>query len=120
MKKNLNVTYSLRFNTSVSILSSYLQFIDDWLKRDRFMFIGWSGLLYLPTIRFEYWFMVYRNILCYWFVRLLWFYFTIGNSNYLYLRSYNVIYSIPLVIMYQYSFSILLVNLVGILHQAME
>ena len=23
--------------------------VDDWLKRDRFVFIGWSGLLLLPT-----------------------------------------------------------------------
>ena len=22
--------------------------LDDWLKRDRFVFIGWSGLLLLP------------------------------------------------------------------------
>ena len=23
--------------------------IDDWLRRDRFVFVGWSGLLLLPT-----------------------------------------------------------------------
>ena len=23
--------------------------LDDWLKRDRFVFIGWSGLLLFPT-----------------------------------------------------------------------
>ena len=23
--------------------------VDDWLKRDRFVFIGWSGLLLFPT-----------------------------------------------------------------------
>ena len=23
--------------------------LDDWLKRDRFVFVGWSGLLLLPT-----------------------------------------------------------------------
>jgi len=22
--------------------------VDDWLKRDRFVFIGWSGLLFIP------------------------------------------------------------------------
>jgi photosystem II P680 reaction center D2 protein len=22
---------------------------DDWLKRDRFVFVGWSGLLLFPT-----------------------------------------------------------------------
>ena len=26
-----------------------IRFIDDWLKRDRFVFIGWSGLLLFPT-----------------------------------------------------------------------
>ena len=49
MQKNLHVTYSLRFDDSVSIISYYLQFVDDWLKRDRFIFIGWSGMLLLPT-----------------------------------------------------------------------
>ena len=23
--------------------------LDDWLKRDRFIFVGWSGLLLFPT-----------------------------------------------------------------------
>ena len=23
--------------------------LDDWVKRDRFVFVGWSGLLLLPT-----------------------------------------------------------------------
>jgi photosystem II P680 reaction center D2 protein len=23
--------------------------VDDWLKRDRFVFVGWSGLLLFPT-----------------------------------------------------------------------
>jgi len=23
--------------------------VDDWLKKDRFVFIGWSGLLLFPT-----------------------------------------------------------------------
>ena len=23
--------------------------LDDWLKRDRFVFVGWSGLLLFPT-----------------------------------------------------------------------
>ena len=22
--------------------------LDDWLKRDRFVFVGWSGLLFMP------------------------------------------------------------------------
>jgi photosystem II P680 reaction center D2 protein len=24
------------------------ELVDDWLKRDRFIFIGWSGLLFFP------------------------------------------------------------------------
>ena len=23
--------------------------VDDWLKKDRFVFVGWSGLLLFPT-----------------------------------------------------------------------
>ena len=26
----------------------WFDILDDWLKRDRFVFIGWSGLLLLP------------------------------------------------------------------------
>ena len=26
-----------------------LTYLDDWLKRDRFVFVGWSGILLLPT-----------------------------------------------------------------------
>jgi photosystem II P680 reaction center D2 protein len=26
-----------------------VSFLDDWLKRDRFVFIGWSGLILFPT-----------------------------------------------------------------------
>ena len=28
---------------------SWFDLLDDWLKRDRFVFVGWSGLLLLPT-----------------------------------------------------------------------
>ena len=28
--------------------------LDDWLKRDRFVFIGWSGLLLLPCAYLSY------------------------------------------------------------------
>ena len=28
--------------------SSWFDLLDDWLKRDRFIFIGWSGLLFIP------------------------------------------------------------------------
>jgi photosystem II P680 reaction center D2 protein len=27
--------------------------IDYWLKKDRFVFVGWSGLLLFPTARFS-------------------------------------------------------------------
>ena len=26
--------------------------VDDWLRRDRFVFVGWSGLLLFPTAYF--------------------------------------------------------------------
>ncbi len=26
----------------------WFDLLDDWLKRDRFVFIGWSGLLFIP------------------------------------------------------------------------
>ena len=28
---------------------SWFDILDDWLKRDRFVFVGWSGLLLFPT-----------------------------------------------------------------------
>jgi photosystem II P680 reaction center D2 protein len=28
---------------------------DDWLRRDRFVFVGWSGLLFLPCAYFWWW-----------------------------------------------------------------
>jgi hypothetical protein len=33
---------------------------DDWLRRDRFVFVGWSGLLLLPCV-FRSWWLVNRN-----------------------------------------------------------
>ena len=27
----------------------WFDILDDWLKRDRFVFVGWSGILLLPT-----------------------------------------------------------------------
>ncbi|MEM9155426.1 MAG: photosystem II D2 protein (photosystem q(a) protein), partial [Cyanobacteria bacterium P01_F01_bin.33] len=27
---------------------SFFDVMDDWLKRDRFVFVGWSGLLLFP------------------------------------------------------------------------
>ena len=28
--------------------SELVELVDDWLKRDRFVFVGWSGLLLFP------------------------------------------------------------------------
>ena len=39
--------FSLTFFTSKGYVGGSLILIDDWLKRDRFVFIGWSGLLLL-------------------------------------------------------------------------
>ena len=27
----------------------WFDIVDDWLRRDRFVFVGWAGLLLLPT-----------------------------------------------------------------------
>jgi photosystem II P680 reaction center D2 protein len=43
------VSYSLKLFTSKGFLQfSLFQLSDDWLKRDRFVFIGWSGLILFP------------------------------------------------------------------------
>ena len=34
--------------TKAYLLGS-ISLLDDWLKRDRFVFIGWSGVLLFPT-----------------------------------------------------------------------
>jgi hypothetical protein len=44
-----NLIYSLRYATSGYLFGSAANLLDDWLKRDRFVFIGWSGLLLFPT-----------------------------------------------------------------------
>ena len=31
---------------------NFVDAIDDWLKRDRFVFVGWSGILLLPCAYF--------------------------------------------------------------------
>ena len=41
--------YSTRFYTILGLSS----LLDDWLKRDRFVFIGWSGFLLFPTAYFS-------------------------------------------------------------------
>lgn len=45
----MRLIYSTRFIASKSYLPASLTLLDDWLKRDRFVFIGWSGLLLFPT-----------------------------------------------------------------------
>ena len=44
-----NIIYSSRFMANKAYLLGSMTLLDDWLKRDRFMFIGWSGLLLFPT-----------------------------------------------------------------------
>jgi len=46
---NLNLIYSTRFMARSAYLPGSITLLDDWLKRDRFVFIGWSGLLLFPT-----------------------------------------------------------------------
>ena len=45
----MKLIYSTRFMASKAYLLGSLTLLDDWLKRDRFVFIGWSGLLLFPT-----------------------------------------------------------------------
>jgi len=41
--------YSTRFMATSGYLLGSITLLDDWLKRDRFVFIGWSGLLLFTT-----------------------------------------------------------------------
>jgi hypothetical protein len=36
--------------------------VDDWLKKDRFVFVGWSGLLLFPCIFSSRWLVNRYNI----------------------------------------------------------
>ena len=38
--------------------------LDDWLKRDRFVFVGWSGLLLLPTAYLAIGGLTYWHYVC--------------------------------------------------------
>ena len=42
--------FSLTFFASKGYVGGSLILIDDWLKRDRFVFLGWFGLLLLPWV----------------------------------------------------------------------
>jgi photosystem II P680 reaction center D2 protein len=45
----MNLIYSVRFIAKQGYLFGGVTLLDDWLKRDRFVFIGWSGILLFPT-----------------------------------------------------------------------
>ena len=45
----MNLIYSTRFMATSGYLLGSITLLDDWLKRDRFVFLGWSGLLLFPT-----------------------------------------------------------------------
>jgi photosystem II P680 reaction center D2 protein len=45
--------YSNRYLSEVGFLSGITLLIDEWLKRDRFVFIGWSGILLLVPAYFS-------------------------------------------------------------------
>ena len=50
---SLNLIYSTRFIATKGYLLGSITLLDDWLKRDRFVFIGWSGLLLFATAYFS-------------------------------------------------------------------
>jgi photosystem II P680 reaction center D2 protein len=45
----MNLVYSAAYVDRRGFLGGAVILLDDWLKRDRFTFIGWSGLLLFPT-----------------------------------------------------------------------
>ena len=49
LKTVMNLIYSTRFMATKGYLLGSITLLDDWLKRDRFVFIGWSGLLLFQT-----------------------------------------------------------------------
>ena len=63
----LNMYYLIYF-TQLMATSGYLlgsiTLLDDWLKRDRFVFIGWSGLLLFPTAYLSLGAWLYRYHFC--------------------------------------------------------
>jgi photosystem II P680 reaction center D2 protein len=46
---NFGILYSKRLLTSMGFWYSFSILVDDWVKRDRFLFLGWSGISLLPT-----------------------------------------------------------------------
>jgi photosystem II P680 reaction center D2 protein len=47
--ERMELIYSTKFMATKGYLPGSVTLLDDWLKRDRFVFIGWSGLLLFPT-----------------------------------------------------------------------
>ena len=45
----MTLIYSTAYVYRRGFLAGAVTLLDDWLKRDRFTFIGWSGLLLFPT-----------------------------------------------------------------------
>ena len=45
----MNLIYSTVYIDWRGFLGGAVTLLEDWLKRDRFIFIGWSGLLLFPT-----------------------------------------------------------------------
>ena len=43
----------------------WFDILDDWLKRDRFVFVGWSGLLLFPTAYLAIGETTYWHNVCY-------------------------------------------------------
>ena len=46
----MSLVYSTNFISKNGFFKNSVNLFDDWLKRDRFIFIGWSGLILLPTV----------------------------------------------------------------------
>ena len=44
------LVYSFLFLKNKSYYVGIVILINDWLKRDRFIFIGWSGILFFPCV----------------------------------------------------------------------
>ena len=46
----MNLIYSAVYVDRRGFLGGAVMLLDDWLKRDRFVLIGWSGLYYFPLL----------------------------------------------------------------------
>ena len=41
-------------NSVMTKTRTWFDDVDDWVRRDRFVFVGWSGLLLFPTAYLKY------------------------------------------------------------------